>query len=99
MFNVSHCPVYFLRGDILFKSKSFLLIGILIYVSTKIAFLFNPVVTFVFKLFFQFLHQTFFLFTKTCCYIFNFKRKAPKITAILIIYLVFIELFGLLIGT
>jgi len=87
------------KSKLLFWTLELLLIGILIYVSTKIAFLFNPIVTFVSTLFFPVVISGFLFYLLKPVVTFLIKRKIPKIMAILIIYLVFIGLIGLLIGT
>lgn len=87
------------KSKLLFWTLEFLLIGILIYVGTKIAFLFNPIVTFVSTLFFPIVISGFLFYLLKPVVTFLINRKLPKVMSIFIIYLVFVGLIGLLIGT
>ncbi|SFC87173.1 Predicted PurR-regulated permease PerM [Bacillus sp. OV322] len=89
-------------GDFLFKSKlhfwtfELLMISVLIYVSTKISFFFEPVVIFISTLFFPILISGFLYFMFNPVVKFLVNRKIPRNAAILLIYVVFIGLIGLL---
>lgn len=75
------------------------MIAVLIFVGTKISFLFQPIGIFITTLFFPILIAgfLFFLFNPIVNFLSN--RKVPKGLAILLIYVVFLGLIGLLIGT
>ncbi len=89
----------------MFKSKlqfwtlELLMIAVLIFVSTKISFLFQPIGIFITTLFFPILIAGFLFFLFNPVVTFLAKRKVPKGLAILLIYVVFIGLISLLIGT
>ncbi|MFD0050463.1 AI-2E family transporter [Actinomycetes bacterium NPDC127524] len=86
----------------MFKSKlhfwtfELLMISVLIYVSTKISFFFEPVVIFISTLFFPILISGFLYFMFNPVVKFLVNRKIPRNAAILLIYVVFIGLIGLL---
>jgi predicted PurR-regulated permease PerM len=91
-------------GNFLFKSKlqfwtlELLMIALLIYVCTKISFVFEPVAVFISTLFFPILVSGFlyFLFQPIVSFLVN--RKVPKSVAILTLYVVFIGLIASIIG-
>ena len=71
----------------------------IIFVSTKISFLFQPIGIFITTLFFPILIAGFLFFLFNPVVSFLAKRKVPKGLAILLIYVVFLGLIGLLVGT
>lgn len=75
------------------------MIALLIFVSTKISFVFQPIGIFITTLFFPILIAGFLFFLFNPIVNFLAKGKVPKGLAILLIYVVFIGLIGLLIGT
>jgi predicted PurR-regulated permease PerM len=75
------------------------MIAVLIFVSTKISFLFEPIGIFITTLFFPILIAGFLFFLFNPIVVFLAKRKVPKGLAIVLIYVVFIGLISLLIGT
>ena len=75
------------------------MIAVLIFVSTKISFLFQPIGIFITTLFFPILIAGFLFFLFNPVVSFLAKRKIPKGLAILLIYVVFLGLIGLLVGT
>ena len=75
------------------------MIAVLIFVSTKISFVFQPIGVFITTLFFPILIAGFLFFLFNPIVTFLAKRKIPKGLAILFIYVVFLGLIGLLIGT
>ncbi len=89
----------------MFKSKlqfwtfELLMIAVLIFVSTKISFLFQPIGIFITTLFFPILISGFLFFMFNPIVTFLAKRKVPKGLAILLIYVVSLGLIGLFIGT
>ncbi|USK70754.1 AI-2E family transporter [Peribacillus asahii] len=88
----------------MFKSKlhfwtfELLMIAVLIFVSTKISFLFEPIGIFITTLFFPILIAGFLFFLFNPIVTFLTKGKVPKGLAILLIYVVSLSLIGLLIG-
>ena len=89
----------------MFKSKlqfwtfELLMIAVLIFVSTKISFLFQPIGIFITTLFFPILIAGFLFFLFNPIVRFLAKWKVPKGLGILLIYVVFLGLISLLIGT
>lgn len=75
-----------------------LLILTIIYVSTKITFLFQPIGIFFTTIFFPILITGFLFFLLNPIVNFLQRKKVPRILAILIIYVVFIGLIALVIG-
>lgn len=75
------------------------MIALLIFVSTKISFVFQPIGIFITTLFFPILIAGFLFFLFNPIVTFLAKRKVPKGLAILLIYVAFLGLLGLLIGT
>lgn len=75
------------------------MIAVLIFVSTKISFFFQPIGIFITTLFFPILIAGFLFFLFNPIVNFLAHRRVPKGIAILLIYVVFIGLIGLLIGT
>lgn len=75
------------------------MIAVLIFVSTKISFLFEPIGIFITTLFFPILIAGFLYFLFNPVVMFLAKRKVPKGLAILLIYVAFIGFIGLIIGT
>ncbi len=75
------------------------MIAVLIFVSTKISFLFQPIGIFITTLFFPILIAGFLFFLFNPIVKFLAKWKVPKGLGILLIYVVFLGLISLLIGT
>ena len=75
------------------------MIAVLIFVSTKISFLFQPIGIFITTLFFPILIAGFLFFLFNPIVRFLAKWKVPKGLGILLIYVVFLGLISLLIGT
>ncbi|WP_110926165.1 AI-2E family transporter [Bacillus massiliglaciei] len=76
-----------------------LLVAILIYVCTKISFLFEPIVVFVSTLFFPIIIAGFLFYLFNPVVRFLVKYRVPKTIAILLIYIVFIGVISLLVST
>ena len=74
------------------------MIVVLIFISTKISFLFQPIGIFITTLFFPILIAGFLFFLFNPIVNFLSKWKIPKGLAIILIYVVFLGLIGLLIG-
>lgn len=91
-------------GEILFKSKlqfwtlELLMIAVLIFISTKITFLFQPIGIFITTLFFPILIAGFLFFLFNPIVNFLSKWKIPKGLAIILMYVVFLGLISLLVG-
>jgi predicted PurR-regulated permease PerM len=92
---------FVIGGKILFKSKlhfwtfELLMIAVLIFVCTKISFIFNPIVIFVSTLFFPVLVSGFLYFLFRPIVHFLQKLKFPKALAILALYVLFIGVITL----
>jgi len=92
------------EASILFKSKlhfwtlEILLIILILYFSTKISFLFEPIVIFITTLFFPIIISGFLYFLFAPIIGFLEKRKIPRVLAILILYIVFIGGISIAIG-
>lgn len=88
----------------MFKSKlhfwtlEILLIILILYFSTKISFLFEPIVIFITTLFFPIIISGFLYFLFAPIIGFLEKRKIPRVLAILILYIVFIGGISIAIG-
>ena len=74
------------------------MIAVLIYISTKISFVFQPIGIFITTLFFPILIAGFLFFLFNPIVNFLSKWKIPKGLAIILIYVVFLGLISLLIG-
>ncbi|MFC3883918.1 AI-2E family transporter [Bacillus songklensis] len=86
------------KSKVQFWTLQILLIVLIIYVSTKISFLFEPIVVFVSTLFFPVLISGFLYFLFSPIVNFLIKYKIPRNLAILILYIVFIGLMSVGIG-
>ncbi|MDQ0247106.1 putative PurR-regulated permease PerM [Bacillus fengqiuensis] len=87
-----------LKSKVHFWTLQILLIVLIIYFSTKISFLFEPIVVFVSTLFFPILIAGFLYFLFNPIVKFLIKYKVPRNLAILILYVVFIGLMSVGIG-
>lgn len=89
---------YVLKSKVHFWTLQILLIVLIIYFSTKISFLFEPIVVFVSTLFFPILIAGFLYFLFNPIVKFLTKYKVPRNLAILVLYVVFIGLMSIGIG-
>ncbi len=87
------------KKNIQFWSFQILLIVAIIYVSSKISFLFEPIGIFVSTLFFPIIISGFLYFLLNPVVNFLQARKLPRTIAIIIIYLIIIGLIVLVIGS
>ena len=82
-----------MKSKLHFWTLEILLILLVIYVSTKISFLFNPIGIFISTLFFPILISGFLFYLLNPILRFMTKRKIPKILGIVILYIALIGLF------